>query len=284
MSIISPLPFSFTNGSTADANQVNANFAAIVNSVNSNAAPLASVPAAIQSLPFSAGLSIQVTGNTTVNIKSGYSMVSVPGQWTNAVISNTNVTITFSNSAYGANGIDAAGNLSASTWYYLFIIYNGGTVAGLASKSASAPVLPPGYTYLQRVGAVSTDGSANLISSCQTGNHAWWTSGVVTGATTDVSIGTPTLLNIASTIPPTANEVVLTASTSAGTVTMGLQPVATVPDYEFIVYHNFGAGSWQLPVRIPIITSQSVYWEVSFSGSLTVSLGVLAWTDAVGAV
>lgn len=39
--IISPLPVTLTNGTTADANQVMSNFNAILNNVNANAAPLA---------------------------------------------------------------------------------------------------------------------------------------------------------------------------------------------------------------------------------------------------
>ncbi len=42
--IIAPLPVTLQNGTTADANQVMSNFNAIVNNVNSNAAPLATTP------------------------------------------------------------------------------------------------------------------------------------------------------------------------------------------------------------------------------------------------
>lgn len=40
--IINPLPYIFANGTTADATQVNADLAQIVNNVNSNAVPLSS--------------------------------------------------------------------------------------------------------------------------------------------------------------------------------------------------------------------------------------------------
>lgn len=43
MSIISPLPYTFANNTTADATQVDANFDAVVNSVNTNAVPLSMI-------------------------------------------------------------------------------------------------------------------------------------------------------------------------------------------------------------------------------------------------
>ncbi len=83
----------------------------------------------------------------------------------------------------GTIGIDcttggqAAGNdldtgaLQASKWYYIWVIYNGMTVAGLASLSGTSPVMPTGYQYNRLVGVAVTDTSANFKVFSQIGNH-----------------------------------------------------------------------------------------------------------------
>lgn len=60
----------------------------------------------------------------------------------------------------GANGLDA-GAVAASTWYSVWVIWNGATVAGLLSLSATAPTMPAGYTHKARVGWIRTDGTAS---------------------------------------------------------------------------------------------------------------------------
>jgi hypothetical protein len=65
----------------------------------------------------------------------------------------TSVSFTINAATVGANGIDSA-SLVASTWYYIFVIHNGTTTAGLLSLSRTAPALPSGYTFKAWVGAV----------------------------------------------------------------------------------------------------------------------------------
>lgn len=59
-----------------------------------------------------------------------------------------------------ANGLDT-GAIATSTWYSVWVIWNGVTTAGLLSLSATAPTLPAGYTHKARVGWVRTDSTAN---------------------------------------------------------------------------------------------------------------------------
>jgi hypothetical protein len=61
-----------------------------------------------------------------------------------------NVSLTINASSVGANGLDT-GALAISTWYYVYVIWNETTVAGLVSLSSSAPTLPTGYTYSARM-------------------------------------------------------------------------------------------------------------------------------------
>lgn len=71
----------------------------------------------------------------------------------------------------GANGRDT-GSLAANTWYSVWIIYNGATVAGLISASATAPTMPSGYTYKARVGWVRTNATPVLLPTLQIGDVA----------------------------------------------------------------------------------------------------------------
>ncbi|NVZ74050.1 tail fiber protein [Pseudomonas gingeri] len=65
-------------------------------------------------------------------------------------------TITVNTAVTGLNGLDT-GALIASTWYSLWVIWNGSEYAGLISLSATAPQLPAGYTHKARVGWIQTD-------------------------------------------------------------------------------------------------------------------------------
>lgn len=78
----------------------------------------------------------------------------------------TTVNVTAAITASGANGLDT-GAEAANTWYYVYVIYNGTTVASLLSVSATTPTLPSGYTYYARVGAVRNDASSNLWRTLQ---------------------------------------------------------------------------------------------------------------------
>jgi hypothetical protein len=62
-----------------------------------------------------------------------------------------------------AGGLDS-GTVANSTWYYIWLIKNlsSGTVDALFSTSSSSPTMPSGYSLKRLVGAVLTDGSANI--------------------------------------------------------------------------------------------------------------------------
>lgn len=70
------------------------------------------------------------------------------------------ISLSINSAGSGANGLDT-GSLAGSTWYSVWVIYNGTTTAGLLSTSATAPTMPSGYTYKARVGWIRTDGTAN---------------------------------------------------------------------------------------------------------------------------
>lgn len=82
------------------------------------------------------------------------------------------VNVTINTASTGANGLDT-GTLATSTWYALYIIWNGTTTAGLISLSSTAPTMPSGYTHKARVGWIRTDGTANKypLGFTQKGNY-----------------------------------------------------------------------------------------------------------------
>ena len=122
----------------------------------------------------------------------------------------------------GVNGLDvgAANSQIASTWYYVYVIWNGTTVAGLLSASATAPTLPPGYTHYARVGSVRTDATANKypFSFIQIGRSIHWKPVAGSNLTAPFSIATgantfPTVLGVSSYVPPTAGKIIVSALT-----------------------------------------------------------------------
>ncbi len=74
------------------------------------------------------------------------------------VLSAVNLTANASTS--GAGGLDT-GALAASTWYAVWVIWNGANAAALLSLSDTAPTLPAGYTHKARVGWIRTDDTGN---------------------------------------------------------------------------------------------------------------------------
>lgn len=76
------------------------------------------------------------------------------------------VNLTVDLTVSGANGLDA-GSEANLTWYHLWVIYNGSTVAGLLSTSATAPTMPSGYTYKGYVGAIYNDSGGDFINISQ---------------------------------------------------------------------------------------------------------------------
>lgn len=114
-------------------------------------------------------LKVQATSNTAVTVTADRAIL-LSGSGATTV---STVSLTLGTGTSGANGLDT-GSIATSTWYSVWIIYNGSTVAGLLSTSATSPTMPSGYTYKMRVGWVRTDGSSNLWRTIQYGNRAQW--------------------------------------------------------------------------------------------------------------
>ena len=181
-----------------------------------NQGATASAAGAVQGTPNR--LKIQSTSDTAITVTATQLAVS-DGSLSFITLFNVNVSIATGTS--GANGLDT-GAIAASTWYYVYVIYNvnTSTAAGLISLSATAPTLPSGYTLYAAKGEVITDGSAHLLRTIQYGQDVQYTVGTnptvmpLIASSTGGAVGTysttsPTLAtaSVAGVVPPTAAEI-----------------------------------------------------------------------------
>lgn len=164
-------------------------------------------------------LKIIWASNTSLTITADNAIVNVPASTTNYFLSAINQTL--NTGTAGAGGLDA-GSLSASVWYYVYLIYNptGPTVSSLISLSATAPTLPTGYTAWCRVGTALTDGSKNLVGFIQWGKCWQYVVGqnlaaipvLTSGTAGDILVPTWVATAWGSFAPPTASKIKLYAN------------------------------------------------------------------------
>lgn len=122
-----------------------------------------------------------------------------------------------------ANGRDQAGDFTAASWIYLYFIWNGTTLATLTSASASAPVLPTGYTHSALATALRLDGSGNIVRMYTNGSRAEYdiaVGGIIRVLTNGTSTAFSTV-GLSVFVPPFARVVSLSfyqnlTSTAAG--------------------------------------------------------------------
>ena len=169
-------PNSFASATSATGAQLDANFSAINTNLNAANGLIqlngsAQIPALdgslLTNLPSSAvaatvgafrNLAASSTG-LSANVSVTADEIVVENS-SNAYVTLRSVSLTIAGTSVGANALDA-GTIAASTWYSVWVIYNGTTTAGLLSTSATAPTMPGGYTHKARVGWIRTDASGN---------------------------------------------------------------------------------------------------------------------------
>lgn len=87
----------------------------------------------------------------------------------------TSLDITINGATTGVNAMDV-GSLGASTWYYVWVIYDTATstTAGLVSASSTDPTMPTDYTSKRLIGYALTDADSDLLKSYQFMNEFMW--------------------------------------------------------------------------------------------------------------
>ena len=206
------------------------------------------------------------------------------------VINGVSVTPSLATSA--VNGLDA-GTSTISTWYYLWVIWNGTTTAGLLSLSSTAPTMPAGYTHKARVGAVRTDGTANKypLSFIQAGQRVQYkvdagsnvpslplmASGVVSPAAA---------VSVSNFAPPTAGSISLVAGTTGGYIAFAPSAAytAVAPNYlntAMLAGAPF-VGGYNASSPVPTATGEIILETSNIQFGSSASTGVLqcfGWSD-----
>lgn len=99
-------------------------------------------------------------GSRSMVITADSVVMEEPTNGTYYEAKTVNVTLDISTS--GVNGLDT-GNITVATWYFIWLIFNGTTVASLISLSATAPTMPTGYTYKKLLGAIRNIGFVSQL-------------------------------------------------------------------------------------------------------------------------
>jgi len=134
------------------------------------------------------------------------------------------VAVTCDIAVNGANGLDTGG-VAASTWYSVWVIYNGSTAASLFSLSATAPTLPAGYSFFARVGWMRTGAGSTFLRTLQYGRTARYTAPALpvmaSGAVGSITVPTWVAVATGNFVPSTASEIAVVAqATSTNSVVM----------------------------------------------------------------
>lgn len=195
----------------------------------------------------------------------------------------TGVVVAANMATSGANGLDT-GSEAASTWYYVYLIYNGTTVASLLSTSNGAPTLPSGYTYSALVGVVRNDGSSNFLAFYQQDREIFINEAVVftgkTGATSWTAISGADLTAFQGLVPPIAKMAWGNAGASGndGGIALGADANALGACLAVHGQHISGTtltfglgGNWRAPLKTPqtiyyIMANTSNGYRVTVSG------------------
>lgn len=117
-----------------------------------------------------------------------------------------------------ANGRDQSAAFTASSWVYVYFIWNGSTMATLSSLSAppTAPTLPSGYTHWCFATAIRWNASSNITPMFTRGNTCYYdvTEG---GFNRVLSAGVSTVaatIGLTSLVPPSASSIGLNLTLS----------------------------------------------------------------------
>jgi hypothetical protein len=195
----------------------------------------------------------------------------------------------------GNGGLDGsesvAGTPDASTMYYVWLIKRSDTavVDVLYSESATAPTMPTNYNYKRLIGAVKTDGSANILAMVWQGDHAQFTAAPVvdvdTAAVTDKTLTTATL-----SVPPNSIARVVAHLFNASSSNTndqrfilqrkgGPKTASTMAHQSFLTQADTTTGKFaSLEMDVWVDGSSQIEWSADENaGTATFSVNTLGW-------
>lgn len=182
----------------------------------------------------------------------------------------------------GANGLDT-GLLAVNTWYSVWVIWNGTTVAGLLSLSETSPTMPAGYTHKARVGWIRTDGTGNkyplpFVQHGRVVEYIPTTGSNLTGHRTLTSGASSGNASLTGYVPPTAGFVRMLAQSYGSANVVILVGSSTLGDPAHV--YAFGISSTAsvntCPVSVAISQSPRAVYVNGQSGTNTFVYG---WED-----
>lgn len=187
------------------------------------------------------------------------------------------VSLTVNKATTGANGIDDGVEVSPS-WYYLYVIWNGTTVAGLLSTSATAPTMPTGYTHKGLIGAIYNSAAGDFDWMDQRNAEvirervAALTTGTATGYTS---------VSLSAIVPAQARAVAGYArlQDSASALSRGwIAASDNAADRGAVIIQNPGGNANNLDAyfRVRLLTNQTIYYKIDAAND-DLDIFVSAW-------
>ena len=201
--------------------------------------------------------------------------------------------------AGGLDGTESVGGTpDASTWYHLWLIKRSdtGVVDALYSESATAPTLPTNYDFKRRIGAVLTNGSANIIAFVAmelSGGGLKFDWAVAINDYSQANPGTSAITQAMSS--PLGLEIRVNTSVivqddnSGGNNNFGLitslditdtTPAQTLNNFVCHIAVDSGATLTSTPITVRTDTSSQIRAHLSISDAgITLILTTHGWTD-----
>lgn len=196
------------------------------------------------------------------------------------------VALSINTAAAGANGLDT-GVVAVNTWYSVWAIWNGVTVAGLVSASTTAPTMPGGYTHKARIGWIRTEGGANKypLPIIQKGDRVAYSAATGTNLTSPpqmasgTSVASNTPVAVAPFVPPTARMISIRLMGNNIVGPGNSLAYGTNLTYSKIYFsgENSGQGGNYYDSDDSLIEGANVYWSCVSSG--TTALICAGWQD-----
>jgi sulfur transfer complex TusBCD TusB component (DsrH family) len=188
------------------------------------------------------------------------------------------VNLTANIATSGVNGLDTGVEVGG-IWYYLWVIYNGTTVASLISASSTAPTMPSGYTYKALVGAIYNDVSGNFIKMRQIDRLAFIAR---TTITTSIPGTTYSSLSLSAIVPPNAKSVFLQRSDQFGassSASLSTSPTNSDDLHAVTTSETGGGTSYRnnFTFELPIIESQTIYQKRSGTAPSSTAVYASGW-------
>jgi len=179
-------------------------------------------------------------------------MIDVTANVIGTVVPSGKISIDCTTSDQAAGNDLDTGTLAASTWYYIWSVYNGTTLGAVASLSKTSPTVPTNFTggAMRLIGAFITDSSAHFLPMRQFGNQVFY------NARHAVTLGNHasyTSLSLAAFVPPNAATVLL--AYYSGTITVWFNFDGTTND--------FYQGAFDTQFIIPSPAAPTIYYRTN---------------------